>query len=329
MTGSWPFAIFPQGVWRFYGSVLASLTLVVGCASSPAPIEPGACPISHHPKTDLPVRGISAHRGGQLGCPVNTIGAVERAICSGVHQIELDVRATADGKLVVAHDDRVTDDHGRTLSISNSTLDEIQKLRFKPCDGESENENIPTLAEALDVMPQNIWINLDIKENNPAMGKRVAETVGQADRFSQVIFGARDKTDLAIRRVAKEAGEHSWVSNMNRHLFRSLYVDSTISSCDEFIQLFYLLGRPGSGTMKPLKEAGVRVNYSWLRNENEGELKQEVRDLFDREVDFVLVDHPAQAMEAACSLGIPPNNPRWSGTAPFTCPVFPSCAPTR
>ncbi|MGE3940105.1 MAG: glycerophosphodiester phosphodiesterase, partial [Nitrospirales bacterium] len=230
------------------------MTLGLGCASSPPPIKPAVCATPQLPRPDLPARGISAHRGGKLGCPVNTLGAFKRAICLGVHQIELDVRVTADDELVIAHDDRVTDDHGTTLSISESTLLPIRELKFKPCEGENEEESIPTLAEALAVMPQNIWINLDIKENSPIVGKRVAETVAHANRFSQVIFGARDETDQAIRRVAKEAGEHSWISNMNRHLFRCFYVDSTISACDEFIQLYYLLGRPGSGTMNRLKD---------------------------------------------------------------------------
>lgn len=317
------------GFWRIYGMVLASLTLAVGCASSPTPIEPGTCSISHQPGTDLPVRGISAHRGGLLGCPVNTIGAFQRAICLGVHQIELDVRATTDGEIVVAHDDRVTDEQGRTASISESTLAEVQRLRLKPCAGEEERQHIPTLEEALAVMPQNIWINVDIKDNNPLIGRLVAETVAKAGRLSQVIFGARDETDLAVRRVAEEAGEESWVANMTRQIFRCQYVDATISSCDEFIQLSFLRGRPGPTTMDRLKQAGVRVNYSWLGEEDTNELRQALADLFDRGVDFVLVDHATQAMEAACTLGISPVVPRWNGTPPFTCTTPPSCAMAR
>lgn len=330
MTGVRLQTKFSQKTWYALGASVAGLTLALGCSTSPTPIAPPACNAPHLPRPDLPEKGISAHRGGQLGCPDNTLGAFKRAICHGVHQIELDVRATADGELVVAHDDRVTDKDGVTLNISESTLTEVRNLRLKPCAGEKETQHVPTLEEALFLMPQNLWINLDIKDNNPLLGRLVAETVARAGRFSQVIFAARNETDLAIRRVAIEAGEQSWISNMNRHLFRCLYVDSTISACDEFIQLYYLLGRPGSGTMKRLKDAGVRVNYSWLDDQDRGELQKSLYDLFEqRKVDFVLVDHVAPAMKAACALGIPPVVPRWDGTPRVTCPVSPRCTTAR
>lgn len=331
MTGTWLWPQLLQKICRVYGIALAGLTLVLGCSTSPTSMETPACTSPHLPRPDLPEKGISAHRGGKLGCPDNTHGAFERAICSGVHQIELDVRATADEKLVVAHDDHVTDKDGLTLTISESTLTEVQNLQIKPCEGETKKQHIPTLEETLRIMPHNIWINLDIKENNPAMGKRVAETVAQAGRFSQVIFAARDKTGLAIRRVAKETGEQSWVSNMNRHLFRCLYVDSTISSCDEFIQFLWLYGgRPGNTTIARLKQAGVRVNYSWLDDEDQGKLYDALDDLFrERKVDFVLVDHVAQAMKAACALDISPVVPRWDGEPGVSCPAPPRCPSTR
>ena len=84
---------------------------------------------------------------------MNTIGAFQRAICRGVHQIELDVRATADDVVVVAHDDHVSD-KDQTLHISKSTLAEVQSLKLEPCTGEEKEARIPTFEEALAVMPQ-------------------------------------------------------------------------------------------------------------------------------------------------------------------------------
>lgn len=329
MTYSWPRTKSPQATWRFCGAALAGMILCLGCTSSPSGVAPGFCQASHLETADLPERGISAHRGGQLGCPVNTNGAFQRAICLGVHQIELDVRSTADAVLVVSHDDRVADEQGRTLRISESTLTEVRNLRLEACAGEEAGQPIPTFEEALAVMPHNIWINVDIKENNPLVGRLVAEMVAKAQRFDQVIFGARDDTDPAVRRVAGEVEEESWVANMSREIFRSQYVDTTINSCDEFIQLSFLRGRPGVETIDPLKQEGIRVNYSWLGDEDESELRQDLGDLFARGVDFVLVDHVGQAMEGACALGITPVVPHWNGTSPFTCSEPPRCTPAR
>ncbi|MCA9422608.1 MAG: glycerophosphodiester phosphodiesterase family protein [Nitrospira sp.] len=259
---------------------------------------------------------------------MNTIGAFQRAICLGVHQIELDVRSTADGVLVVAHNDRVTDEQGGTLRISESTLAQVQNLWLEPCAGEVMGQRIPTFKEALAVMPQNVWINVDLKEDDPLVGRLVAETVAKANRFNQIIFGAREDTDQAVRRVAEKAGAESWVANMSREILRYQYVDTTITSCDEFIQLSFLRGRPGIETINQLKQAGIRVNYSWLRDEDESELRGDLSDLFDRGVDFVLVDHALPAMDAVCALGMTPVVPDWKGTPPFSCPQPPRCAPT-
>ena len=315
--------------WRLLGLSLVSLVLWVGCATTPV-----ACPVSSSPRTDLPGRGISAHRGGLLGCPVNTVGAFQRAICRGVHQIELDVRATADGVLVVAHDDRMTG-KGQSLNLSESTFDQIRMLELPPCQGETAPQHIPTLEQALAVMPQNIWINVDIKKNDPHLATRVAEIVARTGRFDQVIFAARDHAAPAIRQVAKKAGSTTWIANMSRKLSRGQYVETTINSCAEFIQLIevpylpFVRGKPSAETITRLNQAGVHVNYSWLRRKDEEELQQDLEDLFDRGVDFILVDHVEPAMNAAKTIGVFPLVPRWgttpnlTDTPPFYCPSAP------
>lgn len=215
-----------------FGMAISSMVFWLGCATTPV-----ACPLSPPPRTGIPERGISAHRGGLLGCPVNTVGAFQRAICRGVHQIELDVRATADEIIVVAHDNQVTG-KDQTLRISESTFDRIRKLELPACIGEDEkNEHIPSFEEALAVMPKNIWVNVDIKNNDPQVAKLVAEVVAKAQRYDQVIFSARDKAAPAIRTVLETEGKSSWISNMNSKLFRDQYVSATINSCADFIQL--------------------------------------------------------------------------------------------
>jgi glycerophosphoryl diester phosphodiesterase len=252
----------------------------------------------------------------------------------GVHQIEIDVRATADDVIVVAHDDHVTG-QDQTLHISESTFNQVKKLELAPCKGETKAQHIPTLEEALSIMPQNIWINVDIKNNDPRVAKLVAETVAKTRRFDQVIFAARDKAAPAIRQVAEKAGQKSLIANMSREIFRFQYIDATINSCAEFIQLAsisyvpFVRGTPSQNTMIRLKNAGVRVNYSWLSEEKEGKLEEKLQDLFDGKVDFVLVDHVDQAMNAADTLGIPPLVPHWNRTSLPTGAEPPLCPSTQ
>src|SRR5215213_11586194 len=69
---------------------------------------------------------VIAHRGGAGLWPENTLYAFEKANELGVDVIEIDVRSTSDGTLVVMHDatiDRTTDGVGR---VSEMTLAELK-----------------------------------------------------------------------------------------------------------------------------------------------------------------------------------------------------------
>ncbi|MEM9174574.1 MAG: glycerophosphodiester phosphodiesterase family protein [Myxococcota bacterium] len=50
---------------------------------------------------------IIAHRGASAHAPENTLAAFERAIALGAEEIELDVRLSSDGEILVFHDDRL------------------------------------------------------------------------------------------------------------------------------------------------------------------------------------------------------------------------------
>ena len=69
-----------------------------------------------------------AHRGASGNNPENTLRAFQKALEIGVDEIELDLRSTRDGHLVVMHDatvDRTTDGTG---AIGELTLAEIRAL---------------------------------------------------------------------------------------------------------------------------------------------------------------------------------------------------------
>lgn len=67
----------------------------------------------------LPVsRPVGAHRGARSLAPENTLPAIEKAHALGAHFVEIDVRLTADGHLVVFHDDTLR----RTTNIAASPL---------------------------------------------------------------------------------------------------------------------------------------------------------------------------------------------------------------
>ncbi|MFP5307645.1 MAG: glycerophosphodiester phosphodiesterase, partial [Gammaproteobacteria bacterium] len=94
---------------------------LAACSSSQAPAPTaGACPAAHNGAL------ISAHRGGAAYAPENTLVAFANAVRLGADELELDTQLSADGELVVIHDDtldRTTDCSG---TIGALTLAEVQ-----------------------------------------------------------------------------------------------------------------------------------------------------------------------------------------------------------
>ena len=108
---------------------------------------------------------VVAHRGGALlGPPENTLPAIEKAIEVGADLIEIDIRQTSDGHLVLMHDttvDRTTNGRGR---VSDLTHEQIRALEIVH-NGEGV-VRVPTLREALRTMKGRIDPDLDYKEGD-------------------------------------------------------------------------------------------------------------------------------------------------------------------
>ena len=116
-----------------------------------------------------------AHRGMVHLAPENTIAAFEEAIEWGADLIEIDIRETKDGRLVVMHDatvDRTTDGTG---AVSDLTLNEIMQLDAGAWFGpEFKGQKVPTLDEALEAMKGRALPDLDFKAGTP---EKLVETV--------------------------------------------------------------------------------------------------------------------------------------------------------
>lgn len=135
---------------------------------------------------------VVAHRGCWRGSAENSISAVEACIEMGVDIIEVDIRETADGALVVIHDttlDRTTNGSG---PINTHTLEEIRSLKLKSGAGGSGatllDEKVPTLEEVLLASRGNVLINFDAKDEVRRAALDAADRLGMLD---QVIIKAR------------------------------------------------------------------------------------------------------------------------------------------
>jgi len=130
-----------------------------------------------------------AHQGGAWEGPSSTLYAIAAALDVGATAIELDVHATADGRLVVCHDptvDRTTDSAGRIAELpweEVRTLDNAywwvpgadvtpglaaDRYPFRGRGPENHRFGIALLEEVLDEFP-GVVLNLDIKQTAPVV----------------------------------------------------------------------------------------------------------------------------------------------------------------
>jgi len=106
-----------------------------------------------------------AHRGEHLIHPENTIPAFEEAIRLGADFIEVDVRTTADGKLVLSHDGKVDRRTNGKGEVSKMTFEEIRVLDAGIKSGPKfAGTKIPTFDEALELARGKIGIYVDVKQ---------------------------------------------------------------------------------------------------------------------------------------------------------------------
>ena len=107
---------------------------------------------------------IIAHRGESSLAPENTLAAVQLAWAGDADAVEIDVRLTADGHLVVCHDADTERTTGQKLVVGECTLAELRALDAGAWKGaEWAGQKIPLLAEILDTIPENKRLFVEVK----------------------------------------------------------------------------------------------------------------------------------------------------------------------
>jgi glycerophosphoryl diester phosphodiesterase len=264
-------------------SFLGCLLLMLPCLRfAPTPTYAAETPM-------LPAQGLCAHRGAAGTYPENTLPALEAAVRLGAQMIEFDLALTRDGELVLMHDitvNRTTNGTGRVLDLDLATLRQLDAGSWKHA--RFAGTRIPTFAEALAVLPRNVWLNVDLKadarwgSHAAEVGRRVAETIVAAGRQHQTLLAAR--TDIAA--AALKAAPSILICSMDRKPDPGDYVQDAIARRVAFIQLRDCASDPRFPTwIAALKSAGITINYFYSNEPGE------VARLLAAGVDFVLVDH--------------------------------------
>ncbi|MCR4965943.1 MAG: glycerophosphodiester phosphodiesterase family protein [Bacteroidales bacterium] len=152
---------------------------------------------------------VVSHRGDWRNWPENSIPAIESAIKMGVDMVEIDVKMTRDGVLVLCHDwtiDRTTTGSG---AVSDYTYEQLMAYDLKRGHGIAiPGLKIPTLRQALEVCKGRVLVNVDHGFDYYDQVLALTEELGVTGQV--VIKSGRPRAEVD--------------SIMNRHTVRMIYM---------------------------------------------------------------------------------------------------------
>jgi glycerophosphoryl diester phosphodiesterase len=253
---------------------------------------------------------VIAHGGGQGLGPDHTLPTYQASLDAGADVLELDIHRSADGDLVVMHDETVDRKTNGTGLLREMTTAEIQALdagyRWSADGGETfpfrgMGYRVPTVREVIEAFPRSHF-NIEIKQVDPPIVEDLAallRELGLGDRTLVASFD--DATIQAFRAVAPEI-ETSLAFNEGIALFPLLFgqpLSEFYEPPARFLQTSWFVGVGGTEyeiLTAPLIEAvgehGIVV-HAWTIND-----EAEMDTLLARGVRGLITDFPGRARAA-------------------------------
>jgi len=139
---------------------------------------------------------VIAHRGGDEIAPAGTLEAMRSALENGADTLEMDIRSSSDGHLVVFHDptlDRTTSCSG---AVTAKTLAELQN-----CDKGRSGFRIPTLEKIFSTFSGQYMV-IEIKQENPSLVNPFCKMVRRHQLQDRIIVGSFHQASLQEFRLA-------------------------------------------------------------------------------------------------------------------------------
>jgi len=120
---------------------------------------------------------IWAHRGASAYAPENTMAAFKLAVEMGADGIELDVRESRDGRLMVIHDETVDRTGNGSGRVADMSCQELKALDFSNGFEPYRGVRIPTLKEVYGfIRTTRLTVNVEVKSEG-------AEGAGMVDKL--------------------------------------------------------------------------------------------------------------------------------------------------
>ncbi|MBE2233177.1 MAG: glycerophosphodiester phosphodiesterase [Anaerolinea sp.] len=288
-------------------ALVAAAAIVLVWLAKPA----DACPACLR---DLPRPLVIAHQGGEELWPSNTMYAYERAVALGVDMLEMDLHVTADGALVLMHDetvDRTTDGTGLLEEMSLAqvkgldagyywTADDGQTFPFR-----GQGITVATLEEVFQAFPDMpMTIEIKLVENQPVV-EPFCQLIRQYNMQDKVLVAsfhqdALDQFRAACPGISTSATQNEVISFFVRH---ALGLAASFSPAAQAVQApEYRSGLHivTPGFIDDAHSRGMDVHV-WTVNE-----AADMQRMIDLGVDGIITDRPDILLELLGRSGAQP-----------------------
>lgn len=246
---------------------------------------------------------VIAHRGGGGLWPENTLYSFKQAQQLGVDVIEMDVRSTSDGVLVVMHDatvERTTDGKGR---VGEMTLAEVKRLdagyKWSSDGGKTfpfrgTGIVVPTLQEVFTALPE-MRFNIEPKQDAPSLAQPLCRLIREHRMTDKVMIGSFSSTVLEeFRRECPEVATSASTGEVSK--FLALHKAGLARSFSPAMQALQVPEYAGgmqvlnADFVNAAHERNLEV-HAWTVNETE-----DMRRLLGIGLDGIMTDYPDRLM---------------------------------
>jgi len=237
---------------------------------------------------------VIAHRGDHTIAPENSKMSIQNAIEDGADYVELDIRTTKDGQLVLMHDatvDRMTNGMGKVRELN---FDEIRKLKlFNKQILNSDTLQVPTFEEALKICKNKINIYLDFKDANVQQVYAAIKNEGMENQMVVYINAPNQYTDwrkwvpsmpliVSLNKKVKDSAEMvAYLKNIQIDILDGDWTEYT----PETVNAALKMGVPVWADMQSPKEnedywkQGISLGLSGIQTDHPKELVIYVRNV--------------------------------------------------
>lgn len=167
-------------------------------AASPSPTAPAPAPSAPAPPRRPAIVG---HRGASAHAPENTLGAFRRAIEDGAQLLECDVHLSADGHVVVMHDETIDRTAAAGSPLRTGALGELTRAELEQVVLEG-GERVPFLDQLLDLATVPLFIEVKAAAAAQAVAALLGALPPDAPAAASTVISFHAEALAEIRRGA-------------------------------------------------------------------------------------------------------------------------------